>query len=65
LITITFGDKPGPNTAVIRVQQNFCFKEGGDLHPDVISGPVEITRYEPGSYGNNQPGQVWVKVKMN
>ncbi|HEX3529269.1 MAG TPA: hypothetical protein VH988_19605 [Thermoanaerobaculia bacterium] len=62
-ITITYGDKPAPSTAVLRVQQNYCFKEAGDLHPNVISGPAEITHYESGSYGNNQPGQVWVIIK--
>lgn len=60
LITITSGDQPHQSTAVLRVQQNYCFREGGDLHPDIVSGPAEITHFEPGSYEGNQPGQVWV-----
>ncbi|MCF1456679.1 MAG: hypothetical protein LPH21_03660, partial [Shewanella sp.] len=63
--TLLFKNKADGQIVTIRVQQNFCFWEAGNITIKPILGKwVYSTR--GGSYGDNQHGNVWLdQVSLN
>ncbi|MCF1431977.1 MAG: hypothetical protein LPH21_16125 [Shewanella sp.] len=56
-IDIEFKDRNGNELAKIRVQQNYCFFEAGDITVELKNGVVNYQKY-PGSYQDDRPGVV-------
>ncbi|MCF1431526.1 MAG: hypothetical protein LPH20_11840 [Shewanella sp.] len=56
-IDITFNEINGNKTAIIRVQQNYCFFEPGDMTVEAKKGRLEY-KTTRGSYDADEPGVV-------
>ncbi|MCF1431976.1 MAG: hypothetical protein LPH21_16135 [Shewanella sp.] len=56
-VDIEFKEMNGDEIAKIRVQQNYCFFEAGDITVQVKNGIINYKKY-PGSYEDDRPGVV-------
>ncbi|MCF1458027.1 MAG: hypothetical protein LPH21_10895 [Shewanella sp.] len=56
-IDIGFKETNGNETALIRVQQNYCFLEAGDINVDPKKGVFNYKKY-PGNFADDRPGVV-------
>ncbi|MCF1431216.1 MAG: hypothetical protein LPH21_19565 [Shewanella sp.] len=63
--SLSFKRKTDGQIATIRVQQNLCFWEAGNITVEPIRGKWVYSTLE-GSYGDILPGHVWLeKVSLN
>ncbi|MCF1459018.1 MAG: hypothetical protein LPH21_16160 [Shewanella sp.] len=58
-IDIEFKQRNGNKTAMIRVQQNFCFLEAGDITVEQKKGVFNYKKF-PGSFDDHRPGVVTI-----
>ncbi|MCF1459019.1 MAG: hypothetical protein LPH21_16165 [Shewanella sp.] len=56
-IDINFKERDGNKTATIRVQQNYCFLEAGDITVEQKKGVFNFKKFL-GNYGDDRPGVV-------
>ncbi|MCF1456560.1 MAG: hypothetical protein LPH21_03010 [Shewanella sp.] len=56
-VDIEFRERNSSKTAKIRIQQNYCFFEGGNITIEPKNGVFNYRTY-PGSYRDNKPGVI-------